>query len=315
MRRLAAALALACLTASPSHAMRAIHHHPVHPETAGFSEIVALRIPGGQDSTRVGDDLPSRGVSLGGAFMGRDGRLCFWDADHRNLKIVAFPADGAATLTVTSRWAAQDDSLRIVDGDADSLGNVYLVSEPVPGRLTCRALAWTRANATWSWLDLPWDGGGADAAGSELRKGARVRALADGRVLLLPAGAPPGGRGWCVGGNGRFEPADHLLPTDAAELGQPRTDAHGRRLLRAEAGEIVLADAQGKPLASMAAPRRPEWKRMTAEPQMLEPGGTLVSLHATSRGLVVYRLIPEIDDVAALPGRVYGPAFKPPSSR
>jgi hypothetical protein len=202
----------------------------VRPETAGFREIVALRLPSGPVPGRISDALPGRGAaaSLGGAFVGRDGRLYVWDADFRNVKIVSSPPGGRATLAVTPFWSEAPDSALIT--------------------------------------------GGAE---------------------------------------GRFEPLEGLQVVDAPELSRPRPDAFARRLVHDDPAAIVLADSAGRALASMAVPRRLAWKHVAIDGDLLEPGGSLLSLHSTIRALVVYRLTPEIEDVPALPGRLYGPPYRP----
>src|SRR6185369_8457275 len=77
----------------------------------------------------------------------------------------------------------------------------------------------------------------------------------------------------------------------------PATDRHGRRLLPAGVHAIVLADSSGTPVATMARPPKIAWKPLATDAELLEPWGTLLSLHETTRGLTVHRLTPQLEGV------------------
>jgi hypothetical protein len=82
---------------------------------------------------------------------------------------------------------------------------------------------------------------------------------------------------------------------ETPELMRPLADRHGRRLADAGVHAIVLADSAGAPLATMARAPMVSWKPLATDAELLEPWGTLLVLHETTRGLAVHRLTPEIE--------------------
>jgi len=305
MKRLAAAGALALLLAPV--AARAEHCKPAVPATAGMQRTLAIRIPSGRTPERVSDALPCLGARhLGGAFVGRDGRLYVWDDDFANVKRVAFPDRARPRLDATPPYAARGESLRVVGGDADSLGRIVLVTASVPGGAACRVLAWSPGDPAWTRWELPWSVARAGGDGLPLEDGARVRTLADGGIVLVPAHRPAGASALRIGAAGRFAEPAAATVVDAPELLAPRTDAAGRRVVHAHAAALEVGGPDGRTVASMAAPAHLAWKRMTVEGDLIEPEGSVLSLHSTTRGLAIWRLTPEIAGTPAL--RTVAPA-------
>jgi hypothetical protein len=284
---------------APVRAESGERHKPVRKGTAGFRETLALRINAGPGPACMSDAMPVRDDPAGedGAFVGRDGRLYVWDASHRNVKIVSFPAAAPPAIALTREWKTGPEPVRMTSGDADSAGVLYLAGALAQGDALLRCYAWTPGAALWQEFELPRYGGYADAGGLELRAGARVHVLADGGVVLVPASVPRPERGLRIGAHGRFAALESLAVVETPELAGVAADVRGRRLLPAGVNEIVLADSAGHPLASMAREPKVAWKRLVAPPELLEPWGTLLTLHATTRGLAIHRLTPEIPDV------------------
>lgn len=301
--RLVATLVLAALFAVPAFAAGGERHAPTRPGTTGFRATVAARILTGSAPDHMGAALPSLGATtMGGAFVGRDGRLYVWDAEWANVKIVAFEPDGRTRVSVTPRWPNPGDPLHVLGGDADSTGRVFLACGPIGDRTGCSVLTWQPGGRDWQRWELPHSGGVAGAGGLDFHAGGRARSLADGRAVLLPWGTPDATRGlllWRSGGG--LAPTDPLELVDAPELAWPRTDLAGHRVLHDGAADLAIADSSGRALASMAVPVWPQWKRVLVDGELYEPQGTVLALQTTSRGLVIRRLVPEIAGVPIVP--------------
>jgi hypothetical protein len=299
LKRGAVAIALTCATLAAGAGLAQAEggelHKPLQRGTAGFRESFVLRINAGPAPEYMGDAIPSRtdATRHDGAFVGPDGRLYVWDAEHRNVKVAAFAYGVPPKVTVTPEWP---EGLAIANGDADSLGCIYLASVAGGGEGPMfRCLAWRPGASAWEQLPMPRYGGIADVGSLGLREHPRVRALADGRAVLVPATATNAGRGLVIGAHGHFAPLDSVVVVEAPELARAIADRHGRRLADAGVHAIVLADSAGAPVATMARAPMVSWKPLATDAELLEPWGTLLVLHETTRGLTVHRLTPQID--------------------